>query len=327
MYGGKHRMELIMNKNRSSDNKTLSLVIPCYNEQDVLPLLFDRLETFKNDQTLKIEYIFVDDGSTDNTWDQLSEYCNDRSYADAFQLSRNFGHQTAVSAGLYQVTGDLVAVIDADLQDPPEVIPGMIKEWEKGNDVVYAIRKNRKENFILKFCYFLFYRILKKMAQIDVPLDSGDFSLMDRKVVDQLNAMPEHNRFIRGMRGWVGFKQTGFEYERDSRAAGAPKYNFRKLLQLAMDGMISFSSVPLRLAGWLGLFAALFGFIYLIIELIKMFFFQSPPGGWASTIAIIVFFGGVQLIMLGILGQYVGRIFDEVKNRPHFIISDNTRKT
>ncbi len=315
-----------MDKQRTFTGKTLSLVIPCYNEEDVLPLLTERLENLRNDIDGEVEFVFVDDGSKDKTWDLLSEYTSNKAHADAFRLSRNFGHQTAVSAGLQQTTGDLVAVIDADLQDPPEIIPDMIRKWETGFDVVYAVRKNRKENFILKFCYFLFYRLLKKMANIDVPLDSGDFSLMDKKVVDQINAMPEHNRFIRGMRGWVGFKQTGHEYERDGRAAGKPKYNFKKLLELAMDGMISFSSLPLRIAGWLGVFAALFGFIYLLIELIKMFFFQTPPGGWASTIAIIIFFGGIQLIMLGILGQYVGRIFDEVKNRPHFIISENTRE-
>lgn len=296
----------------------LTIIIPCYNEESVLPLLFDRLTSLPKHVDAEIKYLFIDDGSKDQTWNLLASYSDENPSAAAIKLSRNFGHQTAVSAGMANIKSGLVGIMDADLQDPPEFFQDMIQAWRNGADVVYAIRKNRKENFILKIAYWFFYRLLKKMANIEIALDSGDFALMDEKVVEWMNTMPEHNRFVRGIRGWVGFNQVGIEYNREARAAGKPKYTLSKLISLAMDGLISFSSLPLKLSGWIGFLAALFGFIVLLYELIK-FYFGSAPSGWASTFAAIVFFGGVQLFMLGIIGQYLGRIFDEVKQRPIYV--------
>lgn len=300
--------------------QSLGLVIPCYNEQQVLPLLFERLLAFKEQLNMEVKVVFIDDGSRDTTWEQLFQFCEEHSFAAAIKLSRNFGHQTAVSAGLANIDTDLVGVLDADLQDPPELFIEMMSKVREGYHVVYAVRKNRKENVLLKFAYWLFYRILKKVANIDLALDSGDFCLMTRDVVYWINQMPEHNRFVRGLRGWVGFKQIGIPYDRAGRAAGETKYSLRKLMGLAMDGLISFSSLPLKISGWMGFFAAFLGIIYLGIEFIKFFFYEKPPSGWASLIGVIVFFGGVQLLMLGIIGQYLGRVFDEVKQRPIYII-------
>lgn len=300
--------------------QSLGLVIPCYNEQQVLPLLFERLLAFKEQLNMEVKVVFIDDGSRDSTWKQLFQFCEEHSFAAAIKLSRNFGHQTAVSAGLANMDTDLVGVLDADLQDPPELFIEMMSKVREGYHVVYAVRKNRKENVLLKFAYWLFYRILKQVANIDLALDSGDFCLMTRDVVYWINQMPEHNRFVRGLRGWVGFKQIGIPYDRAGRAAGETKYSLRKLMGLAMDGLISFSSLPLKISGWMGFIAAFLGIIYLGIEFIKFFFFEKPPSGWASLIGVIVFFGGVQLLMLGIIGQYLGRVFDEVKQRPIYII-------
>lgn len=300
--------------------RTLGLVIPCYNEQAVLPLLFERLLSFQQQVQQELRIIFVDDGSRDETWVMLTQFCESHpTVAAAIKLSRNFGHQTAVSAGLKHIEADVIGVLDADLQDPPELFIEMMKKVDEGYHVIYAVRQNRKENFLLKFAYWLFYRILKKVANIDVALDSGDFCLMTKDVVYWINQMPEHNRFVRGLRGWVGFKQIGIPYDRAARAGGETKYSFKKLMGLAMDGLISFSSVPLKLAGWIGVSAAGLGLVYLFSELIKYFWFERPPSGWASLVGVIVFFGGVQLMMLGIFGQYLGRIFDEVKQRPIFI--------
>jgi len=300
--------------------QSLGLVIPCYNEELVLPLLFERLITFKSQIQQELKIIFIDDGSRDKTWEMLENFCSlHTENAAAIKLSRNFGHQTAVSAGLKYIQADVIGVLDADLQDPPELFIEMMKKVDEGFHVIYAVRQNRKENFILKFAYWLFYRILKKVANIDMALDSGDFCLMTKDVVYWINQMPEHNRFVRGLRGWVGFKQIGIPYDRAGRAAGETKYSFRKLMGLAMDGLISFSSVPLKFSGWLGVSAAIVGLLYLIEEFVKYFWFERPPSGWASMVGIIVFFGGVQLMMMGIFGQYLGRIFDEVKQRPIFI--------
>lgn len=300
--------------------QSLGLVIPCYNEQSVLPLLFERLNQFEQSIPQDLFIVFVDDGSRDETWKLLSTFCERQPKTTAaIKLSRNFGHQTAVSAGLKHIKADVIGVLDADLQDPPELFIEMMKKVDEGFHVIFAIRQNRKENFLLKFAYWLFYRILKKVANIDMALDSGDFCLMTKDVVHWINQMPEHNRFVRGLRGWVGFKQIGIPYDRAGRAAGETKYSFKKLMGLAMDGLISFSSVPLKLAGWIGVSASILGILYLMEEFIKYFWFERPPSGWASLIGVIVFFGGVQLMMLGIFGQYLGRIFDEVKQRPIFI--------
>ncbi len=300
----------------------VGLIVPCYNEEEVIPKLLERLEHLSKEWPYPVKVLFVDDGSRDRTGELLRGACEKNPNMAYLALSRNFGHQTAVTAGLAHAPGDVVAVIDADLQDPPEFILEMIEKWREGYDVVYGVRKNRKESPILRAAYAGFYRLLKKIANIDLPLDSGDFSLMDRKVVDYINAMPEHNRFIRGLRGWVGFKQIGLPYERQARQAGTPKYNLFRLSNLAMNGLISFSSVPLKLASWLGVFASFLGFLLLLWALISGLIQGKTPPGWASLAFIVLLFGGIQLIVLGIIGEYISRIFDEVKRRPHFIVED-----
>lgn len=307
---------------RRKDNPALGIVIPCYNEEEILPRLVRELQEFAARLPFPCRFLFVDDGSRDRTLDLLHDACEADSRFGCISFSRNFGHQTAVSAGLKFVAGDIVAVIDADLQDPPEVILEMLEKWKQGYDVVYGVRKNRKEHLFLRAAYSLFYRLLKRIAHTEIPVDAGDFSLMDRTVVDYINRMPEHNRFVRGLRSWVGFRQIGLPYERAGRQAGAPKYNIIRLTQLAMDGLISFSSVPLRLAAWIGALASVLGFVLLVWAFVSAFMLKNPPPGWASLAVILLFFGGIQLLILGTIGEYVGRIFEEVKNRPLFIIAD-----
>ncbi len=302
----------------------LGLVIPCFNEAQVLPRLVAELESFIALSEVPCRVLFVDDGSRDDTRRMLDEACARQPAFACLSFSRNFGHQTAVSAGLRYIRGDLVAVLDADLQDPPAVVLRMIDQWRAGFDVVYGVRTNRKEGRLLRGAYALFYRLLKRMANIDIPLDAGDFSLMDRRVVDFINAMPEHNRFVRGLRGWVGFRQTGLPYERAARQAGEPKYNLRRLMKLALDGFISFSTVPLRLATWIGVLTSGLGFLLALWAVGSAFFLQKVPPGWASLAVMLLFFGGIQLIVLGIIGEYVGRIFEEVKNRPHYLVAGSS---
>jgi dolichol-phosphate mannosyltransferase len=298
----------------------VGIVVPCYNEAEVAPMLVERLANLSKAWPYPVRVLFVDDGSRDRTYERLAAACEQNPAMACLRLSRNFGHQTAVSAGLARVRGDVVAVIDADLQDPPEFILEMLAKWREGYDVVYGIRTNRKEGPFLRMAYALFYRILKKIANVDIPLDAGDFSLMDREVVDQINAMPEHNRFIRGLRGWVGFRQIGLPYNRQARQAGAPKYNLFRLMNLAMNGIISFSSVPLKIASWCGAVSSFLGFLLMLWVLVNGLVYGRTPPGWASLAVIVLMFGGIQLIVLGIIGEYVSRIFDEVKRRPHFIV-------
>lgn len=300
-------------------NTHLGLVIPCYNEEEVIPVLLDELDRFTASSPCQISILFVDDGSHDRTFELLSKACSADDRKACIRFSRNFGHQTAVSVGLRWVRGDVVAVLDADLQDPIDVVPRMLEKWREGYDVIYGVRQNRKENWLLRSAYAAFYRLLKSIANINLPLDAGDFSVMDRRVVDQINAMPEHNRFVRGLRGWVGFSQLGLPYDRHARAAGEPKYNVRRLMKLAFDGLISFSSVPLKLATWLGALASGLCLLLIIWALISVMFYDRTPQGWASLAILILFFSGVQLIVLGIIGEYVGRVFEEVKNRPLYV--------
>lgn len=308
-------------------NKKISLVIPCYNEQEVLPQLFQRITKSAEAWNKDWEAICIDDGSKDNTWQLLYEKSQKDPRWKAISFSRNFGHQTAVSCGIEYATGDAVIVMDADLQDPPEELSRYIEKWEEGYEVVYAIREKRKENFFKRSAYWLFYRILSKMVDFDIPLDSGDFSLMDKKVADALRSMPERHRFVRGLRAWSGFKQIGLKYERQKRAKGEPKYDFKKLLQLAFDGILSFSSMPLTLASHLGIIVSgvsLLGIVFTFLQRIfKEYFAQlgiAPVPGFATTVISILFLGGVQLIFLGIIGAYLSRIYDEVKGRPKWII-------
>ena len=298
----------------------LGLVIPCFNEEAVLDRLIPELTAFAARIPHPLRVLFVNDGSRDRTAELLDAACARDSRFACLHFSRNFGHQTAVSAGLRFCKGDAIAVLDADLQDPPDVLTGMLEKWREGYDVVYGVRQQRKENAVLRFCYALFYRLLRRMANVDLPLDAGDFSLMDRRVVDTINAMPEHNRFVRGLRGWVGFRQYGFPYERAARAAGETKYSLRRLFKLAFDGMLAFSSTPLRAISALGIICSLSSLGFIAYAILGKLLDKNAPPGWASLAAIVVFFGGMQLVVLGIIGEYLGRVFDEVKNRPLFIV-------
>jgi dolichol-phosphate mannosyltransferase len=307
----------------------ISVIAPCYNEEAVLPKLFARLDAVTATWGMDYEIICIDDGSRDRTWELLKN----KNAADArwrcLSFARNFGHQTAVSAGLFYATGDAIVVIDADLQDPPEEIVRFFEKWRQGYEVVYGVRQKRKESIFKRFCYWFFYRLMAGIAAFDVPLDSGDFCLMDRRVVDTIKFMPERNRFVRGLRAWAGFKQIGIAYERQTRAGGEPKYNFRKLFQLAWDGLFSFSTVPLVLVTYLGLFISTIAGLGAIFTLAQKLFsgwFQkiglAPVPGFATIVISVLFLGGVQLLCLGILGEYIGRIYEEVKRRPMWVVRE-----
>jgi len=309
--------------------KKVSVIVPCFNEEAVLPELFVRLGAVADAWDLDYEVVCVDDGSRDRTWELLQARHLVDSRWRAISFARNFGHQTAVSAGLTYATGDAVVVIDADLEDPPEVIARLIEQWREGYDVVYAVRQKRKEGPFKRLGYWVFYRVMARLVAFEIPLDSGDFCLITRRVVDTINAMPERNRFVRGLRAWSGFRQTGIAYERAARFAGASKYSLAKLVKLATDGLFSFSTVPLRMATYFGLAVsacAFFGVLFTLAQ--KIFAAQfakiglAPSAGFPTIVISILFLGGVQLICLGILGEYIGRIYEEVKGRPLWIVRD-----
>jgi dolichol-phosphate mannosyltransferase len=300
------------------------VVVPCFNEAPVVAALLAELTAVIRAAPFPMRALFVDDGSTDGTGEALARACAGDDRFALLRLSRNFGHQAAVSAGLRHADGDLVAVIDADLQDPPSVIPAMVERWRDGYDVVYGVRRDRKEGVLTRAAYALFYRLLRRVADIDIPLDAGDFSLMDRKVVDALNALPERSRFVRGLRSWVGFRQVGLAYERSARSAGRSKYGFGRLLALALDGLVSFSWLPLRLASLVGAVSAGIAAAYLAWALVERVFLAQTPPGWASLVGVFVFLGGIQLVVLGIIGEYLGRVFDEVKGRPPYLVAGSS---
>ena len=307
----------------------ISVIVPCYNEEVVLPLLQKRLTAACESWKYAWEVICVDDGSSDRTWKLLSEYQKSDERWKAISLSRNFGHQTAISAGLFHATGDGIIVIDADLQDPPEELHRFISKWEEGYDVIYAIRTKRKEGFVKRLCYAAFYRMMARIVRFKVPVDAGDFCMMSRRVLDVLNAMPERNRFVRGLRAWVGYRQVGVPYERHARAAGDTQYTLTKLIKLAFDGMVSFSAFPLRLASHIGFYISLISMIGVLFTLAQRIFrgyFESiglaPVPGFATIVIAILFLGGIQLIFLGVIGEYLYRIFEEVKGRPGWVIQE-----
>lgn len=298
----------------------LSVIIPIYNEEGNIPVLCSRLFRILEMTDLDYEVVFVDDGSRDKSLELLQDLAVENHHVTVVELARNFGHQIAISAGLDHVCGRGVIVMDADLQDPPEVLPQFIAKWREGYDVVYAIREQRKEGWLKRFAYVVFYRLLRRVANIEIPLDAGDFCIMDHKVVSLLRAMPERNRFIRGIRSWVGLRQTGLRYERHSRHAGQPKYTFCRLMILALDGLISFSQVPLRVITLLGFSVSLLSVILAVFYAVKKLIAGLNPPGFATLVVAIFFLAGIQLITIGVIGEYVGRIFEEVKQRPLYIL-------
>jgi glycosyltransferase involved in cell wall biosynthesis len=300
----------------------LSVVLPVYNEQDSLIRLHGRLTEVLNAEDVSYEIIFVDDGSTDGSIPLLHKLAASDPRVRLVRLARNFGHQTAISAGIDFASGQAVIVMDADLQDPPEVLPQFINKWREGYEVVYAVRRRRKEHILKRIAYSGFYRLLKPLASIDIPLDSGDFCIMDRRVVSVLTAMPERNRFLRGIRSWVGFRQIGLEYERDHRHAGETKYTLAKLLRLAVDGLVSFSYLPLRLASLLGFVVSISAFALGARTLLMKLRNPDFIAGFTTIVVGITLLGGIQLITLGIIGEYIGRIFDEVKQRPLYTVRE-----
>lgn len=298
-----------------------SIVIPVYNEEAVLPELYHRLTLMLEGLDGGAELVFVNDGSSDATLAVLKQFHAGDSRLRIISLSRNFGHQTAVTAGLAHVRGAAVAVLDADLQDPPELLPGFFKLLGEGWDVVYGIRQDRKENAVKRLAYFAFYRLLGTIANIDIPLDSGDFCAMSRRVVDHLNRLPESDRFVRGLRAWLGFRQRGVPYEREPRLSGLPKYTLAKLLRLSLDGLVSFSFMPLRLVFVTGFAISLLSLFGILVVLYRYLFTRYVPG-YTSIAMLVLLFGGLQLLTLGILGEYIGRIFAQVKARPLFVVDE-----
>jgi dolichol-phosphate mannosyltransferase len=298
----------------------LSVVIPVLNEERNVPEIARRLHAVLDSATA-YEVIFVNDGSTDATPTLLRRLHEDDERFKSLHLARNFGHQTAISAGLRAAAGDAVVIMDGDLQDAPEVIPEFLRRWRDGYDVVYAIRSRRQAPWAKRVAYRTFYQVLHRLSQIDIPLDSGDFSLMDRRVVDEINAMPERTRFVRGLRSWVGFRQTGVEVFREARHAGQPKYTLRRLLRLALDGFFGFSYRPLQLASIFGLGVSALALLLAVTLVLLRVTSGVPLQGWTSLMVAVLFLGGVQLISLGILGEYVGRIYDEARGRPAFVVA------
>ena len=304
--------------------KKISVIVPMYYEEKVAEECYKRLTACLQKLTdYTYEIIIIDDGSKDKTLEILENIASKDDKVKVISFSRNFGHQAAVTAGLKHVSGDAIIIIDADLQEPPELIPQMIQLWEQGNEIIYAKRKKRKGESPFKLLSAkLFYQILNALSDTEIPKDTGDFRLVDRKVVDTINNMPEHNKFLRGLFSWVGYKQIPFEYEREERFAGKTKYPLRKMLKLASDGIISFSTKPLKLVGLLGFISIVISILILIYALLSYFLkLNQLSAGWTSLMVAITFFAGVQLLSIWIMSEYIGRIYDETKQRPQFIIN------
>ncbi|MEY2573631.1 MAG: polyisoprenyl-phosphate glycosyltransferase [Verrucomicrobiota bacterium] len=304
--------------------RLVSLVIPVFNESAVLPELMGRLNALiKSEPGYRWEIIFVDDGSTDETFAKVIGH-GERIHAPlrAVRLSRNFGHQAALTAGLLAARGDAVIALDADLQDPPELVGAFLRKYEEGYDVVYGVRTARAGDPRNRIAYTIFYRLFQRVAEIAIPLDAGDFGLMSKAVAGLVVSMPERDIFVRGLRSWVGFRQIGVPYERPERAAGETKYSFSKLLKLAASAFFGFSFLPLRIATSLGLVTVLLSVLYSLFAICAAIFFNSTPRGWASMVAVISLIGGAQLVCIGILGEYIGRIYKQTLGRPLFIVAE-----
>lgn len=300
-----------------------SVIVPVYNEEEVIDESYKRLINVLNNLDGTFELIYINDGSRDASEQKILNIIKNDQNVRLINFSRNFGHQSAISAGMDFAKGNAVIVIDADLQDPPEVIPEMIKKWKEGYEVVYGKRKKRTgETVFKKATASMFYRLLRKLTDVDIPIDAGDFRLIDRKVCDAMKSLKERNRYIRGLVSWVGYKQTFVEYDRDKRFAGETKYPLKRMVKLAADGITSFSHKPLKLAISFGFFLALLSFIYMLVVVYQRIFTNTTITGWSSTIIIILFTQGVVLMVLGLIGEYIGRIYDEIKERPVYIVDE-----
>jgi dolichol-phosphate mannosyltransferase len=308
----------------ANSKQILSIVIPCYNEEEVITQTVGRLKTFCSElTTLDVELIFVDDGSRDHTRQLLKCFAESDPRMKLIGFARNFGHQIAVTAGIDAANGDAVVLIDADLQDPPEIIHQMIAKWREGYDVVYGTRSERRgESAIKLITARWFYRLLDRLSDVPIPMDTGDFRLMSRDVVDTLRAMPEKDRFVRGMVSWVGFKQVALPYKRAERLAGESKYPLRKMLRFATDGIFSFSTTPLQVSALAGVVCASFAMLGIIYAVLLRLFTNSWVEGWTALMVAVLFIGGVQLIAIGVVGAYIGRIYNEIKNRPLYVVQE-----
>jgi dolichol-phosphate mannosyltransferase len=315
-----------MNQLQNSDIE-VSIVVPLYNEEGNFGELTKRLIAVCESVSFSAEVVLIDDGSKDATPSLMYDLAINNELFTCVFLSRNHGHQLAVSAGLANASGsEAVLIIDGDLQDPPELLIPFYEKLKEGYDVIFGVRRKRKEGVLKRFLYWFYYRILGSISNTDVQLDSGDFSLVSRRVVDYMNAMPERSRYLRGMRAWIGFKQYGFEYERSARFAGETKYTFKKLFELAYNGIFNFSDFPVKVVTKLGVSVIGFSFLYIIYVLLKKHFLGTVPEGFTTIIIFIILFSGVQLIALGMLGEYVLRIFQQVQNRPLFIVENIVRR-
>ena len=306
---------------RGPEAPLLSVVVPVFNNATTLRELHLRLRRALT-PIGTFEILFVDDGSTDGSVDVIRELHREDRAVRLLGLSRNFGQQAALSAGLDVARGAAVIMLDADLQDPPELIGDLVERWQSGHEVVYMVRRNRKEGLLKRLSYAVFYRVFRYLADVEMPLASGDFSLLDRKVVTVLRAMPERSRFLRGLRSWSGFRQASIEYDRAPRPSGESQYTLRRLTRLAADGLLGFSSIPLRLVSSLGIGTACAGAVMLLLVLLARLSTLSLPVGWASTISVVLLAGGAQLTTIGVVGAYVARIYNEVKQRPLYIVME-----
>lgn len=306
-----------------SNMQTLSIVVPCFNEEDTIEETHRRLVAMADSLDMDCEFLYVDDGSQDRTSDLLRRLAAGDDRVRFVRFARNFGHQVAVTAGMDESRGDAVVLIDADLQDPPELIPKMVELWRQGYEVVYGVRTARSgETRFKRFTAAAFYRLINRLSEVPIPLDTGDFRLVDAKVVHVLRDMPERSRFVRGLVSWVGFRQIPLPYEREARFAGRSNYPVGKMVRFALDGLTAFSTAPLRLASWLGLFTSALAMVGIVYAVAIRLFTDSAVPGWAGTIAAILFMGGVQLISIGAIGEYVGRIFLESKMRPLYVVAE-----
>jgi polyisoprenyl-phosphate glycosyltransferase len=298
----------------------ISIIVPIYNSAAFMQNLLEAIDAQRKESAWNLELVLVDDGSKDKSFEKIVELSKSYTYIKGIKLSKNFGHQIAVKTGLSHCTGDYIAIIDDDLQDPPSLLPYFFGYLENGYDVAYGVRKKRKESFLKKFSYNSFYRILKSMSDTDIPLDSGDFCVMKKHVVDNMLKFQEKNPFLRGIRAWVGFKQIGVEYERHARLEGESGYTLKKLLKIAMDGIFSFSSVPIRLITIIGIIGLSFAVVYSLLIIYGYLVNNIEVKGFATLSILISFFSSLTLICLGVIGEYIVRIYDEVRNRPYVII-------